>query len=70
MRGAEHPEWNIKIGSHSISNKTRPGDLVMPDPFGWLFSDDLDYFKPYKNQFKPGYKGHPIELMVDILKTI
>ena len=54
----------------SMHFKTRPGDLVMPDPFGWLFSDNLDYFKPYKNQFKPGYKGHPIELMVDILKTI
>ena len=23
----------------------RPGDLVMPDPFGWLFSQNLDYFE-------------------------
>ena len=30
--------------------KTRPGDLVMPDPFGWPFSQNLDNFRPYKNQ--------------------
>ena len=42
---------------------TRPGDLVMPDPFGWLFSQHSDYFRTYKNQVEPGYKGHPIELM-------
>ena len=39
----------------------------MPDPFGWLFIPNLDYFKPYKNQVKPGYKAHPIEFMVDFL---
>ena len=47
--------------------KTRPRDLVMPDPFG-LFSQSLDYFKPYKNQVEPGYKGHPIEFIVDFLR--
>ena len=42
------------------TKETRPGDLVMPDPFGCLFSENLDYFRPYKNQVEPGYKGHPI----------
>ena len=37
----------------------------MPDPFGWRFNKNLDYFRPYKNQVEPGYKGHPIEFMVD-----
>ena len=23
--------------NYSLSLKTRPGDLVMPDPFGWFF---------------------------------
>ena len=36
----------------------------MPDPFGWLFSNFFDYFRPYKNQVEPGYKGNPIEFMV------
>ena len=39
----------------------------MPDPFVWLFSKNFDYFRPYKNQVEPGYKGHPIEFMVDFL---
>ena len=39
----------------------------MPDPFGWLFSPNLDYFRPYKNQIEPGYTGKPIEFMVDFL---
>ena len=43
---------------------TRPGDLVMPDPFGCFLSQNLDYFRPYKNRVKPGYKYHPIEFMV------
>ena len=37
----------------------------MPDPFGWLFIKIFDYFRPYKNQVDPGYKGHPIEFMFD-----
>ena len=40
----------------------------MPDPFEELFSQNLDYFRPYKNQVEPGYKGHPIELMVDFFR--
>ena len=44
--------------------ETRPGDLVMPDPFEWLFSQNLDNFRAYKTQIEPGYKGHPIEFMV------
>ena len=44
--------------------KTRPEDLVVPHPFGWLFCPNLDYFRPYKNQVEPGYKGHHIEFMV------
>ena len=47
--------------------KTRPGDLVMPDPIGWLFNQNLDYFRPYKNQDEPSYKGHPMEFMVDFI---
>ena len=39
----------------------------MPDPFGRLLSQNLDYFRPYKNQIEPGYKGHPIEFMVHFL---
>ena len=35
----------------------------MPDPFGWCFSQNLDYFTPYKNQLEPGYKGHTLEFM-------
>ena len=29
---------------------TNSGDLVMPDPFWWLFSQNLDNFRPYKTQ--------------------
>ena len=36
----------------------------MPDPIGWLFSQNLDYLRPYKNQVEPGCKGHPMEFMV------
>ena len=39
----------------------------MPDPFGLLLSKNLDYFRPYKNQVEPGYKGHPIKFMVNSL---
>ena len=39
----------------------------MPDPFGWLSSKNLDYFRPYKNHVEPGYKGHPIEFIVVFL---
>ena len=37
----------------------------MPDPFGWLFNQNLDYFWSYNNQVEPGYKCHPIQFMVD-----
>ena len=30
-----------------------------------FFSKKFDYFRPYKNQVEPGYKGHPIEFMVN-----
>ena len=40
----------------------------MPDPFAWFFSQNFDYVRPYKNQVKPGYKGHPIEFMVDFFR--
>ena len=40
----------------------------MPDPFGWLLCQNLDYLRPYKTQVEPGYKDHPIEFMVDILR--
>ena len=53
--------------NHEERKETRPGDLVMPDPFGWLFGQNLDYLRPYKNQVESGYKGHPIEFMVDFL---
>ena len=39
----------------------------MLDSFGWIFSQNLEYFRPYKNHVEPGYKGHPIELMVFFL---
>ena len=39
----------------------------MPEPFGGLFDHCLDYFRPYKNQVEPVYKGHPIEFMVNCL---
>ena len=39
----------------------------MPDPFACFFSQNFDYVRPYKNHVKPGYKGHPIEFMVDFL---
>ena len=39
----------------------------MPDPFGWPFSQNSDYFRPYKNQVEPGHKEHPIEFMVILL---
>ena len=42
----------------------------MPDPFGWLLSQNLYYFRQYKSQVEPGYKGHPIEFMVDFLRPI
>ena len=40
----------------------------MPDPLGCLFSQHLDYFRPYKKQVEPGYKGHPI--MVNFLNHL
>ena len=46
--------------------ETRLGALVMLGPFEWPFSPNLDNFKPYKNQVEPGYKGHPIEFMVNV----
>ena len=40
-------------------------------PYGWFFLNKIfDYFRPYKNQFKPGYKGHPIEFMVIFLDNL
>ena len=43
----------------------------MPEPVVLLFSQNLDYFRPYKNQVNPGYiityKGNPIEIMVKLL---
>ena len=39
----------------------------MPDPFGGLFSQNFDYFRSYKNQVEPGYKGNFIEFMVYVL---
>ena len=42
----------------------------MPDPFGWFFIQNLDYFRPYKNQVKPSYKGNLIEFMVDFLDNL
>ena len=59
--------WTSLSSCWPMVNKTRPGDLVMPDPFWWFFNENLDYFRPYKNQVEPDYKGHPIEFMVDFL---
>ena len=42
----------------------------MPNPFGWFFSQNLDYFRPYKNQVKPGYKDYPIKFMVNLLEQL
>ena len=42
----------------------------MRDPFGWLFSQNWDYFRPYENQVEPGYKGHPIKFMVNFLDRL
>ena len=35
----------------------------MPDSFGLCFSQNMDYFRPYKNQVEPGNEGHPIEFV-------
>ena len=60
------PNWHHERAKKKLRDKdTRPGDLVMSDPFGWLFSQNVDYFRPYKKQVVPSYKGHPIEFMVD-----
>ena len=32
------------------------------------FGQNLDYFRPYKNQVEPGCKGYPIEFMVNFCK--
>ena len=42
---------------------------LVPDPIGWLFGQNLDYFRPYKNQVEPGCKDYPIEFIVNF-KTI
>ena len=42
----------------------------MPDPFGWLFSQNLDYFRPYNNQVEPGYNDHPIEFIVSFFRPV
>ena len=46
--------WKINYSTLLINlteiSKTRPGDLVMLDPLELLFSQCLDYFRPYKNQ--------------------
>ena len=39
----------------------------MPDPIGWFLGKNLEYFRPYKNQVEPGYKGHHIELIGNFL---
>ena len=39
----------------------------MSDPFGWLFSQNVDYLRPYKNQVLPGYKGHPFGFMINFI---
>ena len=57
-------QYGIKLLHQCVLIKNRPGDMVMPDPIGWLFSQILDYFRPYKNQVEPGCKGHPMEFMV------
>ena len=38
---------------------------LVPDPIGWLFGQNLDFFRPYKNQVEPGCKGYPIEFIVN-----
>ena len=35
-----------------------------------FLSQNLDYFRPYKTQVEPGYKGHPMEFMVDFLDRL
>ena len=67
IRPALQRQGALNFGFESLvfKVKTRPGDLVMPDPFRRLFSQNFDYFRTYKNHVEPGYKGHPIEFMVD-----
>ena len=36
----------------------------MLDPFGWVFSQSMDYLRPYKNQVEADNKGHPIKFML------
>ena len=38
--------------------------LIVLDHLG-PFETIEDYLRPYKNQVESGYKGHPIEFMVD-----
>ena len=53
-------KWYLMVGFFKYSNiwnwcyhwlgkadKTRPGDLVIWDSFGWLLSKNLNYFRPY-----------------------
>ena len=46
-------EIECRSGEHSVTKK---------------FLTVLDYFRPYKNQVETGYKGHPIEFMVDFFR--
>ena len=59
---------NSWIETNASSNQTRrPG---YAGPIWMNFSQNLDYFRPYKNQVEPGYKGHPIEFMVDFFRPV
>ena len=35
-----------------------------------IFSQNLDYFRPYKNQVEPGYNDHPIEFVVIVVDQL
>ena len=55
--------WDIEI--NKSWRKLDQETWLVPDPIGWLFGQNLDYFRPYKNQVETGCKGYPIELIVN-----
>ena len=57
--------WNTSIKKYNYIKKLDQETWLVPDPIGWLFGKNVDYFRPYKNQVEPGCKGYPIEFIVN-----
>ena len=58
-------EYSLSMEKRPTLNKLDQETWLVPDPIGWLFGQNLDYFRPYKNQVETGCKGYPIQFIVN-----